>query len=467
MPCPHRLWLLRIVGDIAMPLQPLTRRSILAQAWPIMLGQVTIPLVGVVDTFVIGRTGDAAALAAVALGTTIVNFLVWSFGFLRMGMTGLAAQAHGAGDARAVETLLLRGLLVGTGIGLALMALSTVLTSGALALFAASPALDRVAESFMTARLLSAPATLGMYAINGWLLGLGKTRPALLLQIVLNLANITLDCWFVWGLAMGARGVGLGTALAEWIAFALGLAMTARLLKPGVIGRIAGEWRLIIEAQALRRLVAVNADIMIRTMALLMLFAWFTNAGARLGTVQLAANQLLLQFVAVAAFVLDGFCFTTEARVGQAIGARSPASMRRAIRLTSEFALGASILFAITIFPLGPAIIAAMTPDPPIRAAAGAMLGFATLALVIGVPAWLLDGVFIGATAARALRNAAVVATALYIASDIALRPWGAAGMWSAFLLGYVYRAAALGWYFPGLMRGIARESLAPTASAP
>jgi len=440
-----------------MTLPLLTRRAVLAQAWPIMLGQATIPLVGVVDTVVIGRTGDAAALAAVALGTTIVNFLLWTFGFLRMGMTGLAAQAEGAADAREVEALLLRGLLVGAGAGAALTILSVPLTRGALMLFAGGGRLDATAEAFMTARLLSAPATLALYAINGWLLGLGRTRPALVLQIALNIANIALDSWFVWGLGWGARGVGLGTATAEWIALGIGLAIVLPMLTPGLAARIAREWRRILDPAALRRLLAVNADIMVRTIALLAMFAWFTNAGARLGTVQLAGNQLLMQFVAVAAFVLDGFCFTTEARVGQAIGARSMPAMHRAIRLTGEFALASGIAFAIGIALSGGAIIAAITPDPAIQAAARAMLPFAALAPVIGMPAWLLDGVFIGATQGRALRNAAVAATLLYVVTDIALRPFGAAGMWAALLIGYGWRALALGRYWPALLAQAAR----------
>lgn len=432
-----------------------------------MLGQMTIPLVGVVDTVVIGRTGDATALAAVALGTTIVNFLLWSFGFLRMGMTGLTAQAGGSGDAGEVEALLLRGMLLGAAAGLALMLLRAPLTHGALLLFAGTPALDAVARDFMAARLLSAPSTLALYAINGWLLGLGRTRDALVLQIILNLANIALDSWFVWGLHCGARGVGLGTATAEWLALVAGTFMVIRVLPSGAAQRIAANWSRILDRTALTRLFAVNADIMIRTVALLAMFAWFTNAGARLGTVQLAANQLLMQFVAVAAFVLDGFCFTTEARVGQAIGARSSAAMRCAIRLTGEFTLGSGFAFAIATWLAGGAIIAAMTPDPAIRATAMSMLGFAALAPLIGMPAWLLDGIFIGATGGRALRNAAVVATLAYIAIDLALRPWGAVGMWSAFLIGYVARAAALGAYFHALLRRVDREALAPAAAAP
>ncbi|OYY79749.1 MAG: MATE family efflux transporter [Sphingomonas sp. 28-62-20] len=430
-----------------------------------MIGQVTVPLVGVADTVVIGRTGDAAALAGVALGTTIVTFLFWSFGFLRMGMTGLTAQAQGARDRAEVEALLARGLMIGGAAGLALLALQALVIPLALLLFAGSDALDAQARAFMAMRLWGAPASLALYAISGWLLGLGRTRSALAVQLILNLVNIALDVWLVWGWHLGAAGVGLGTACAEWIALAAGLVIVVRVAGPGVIARLRDGWPRIVGRAALRRLVAVNADIMIRTIALLLLFGWFTNAGARLGATQLAANQLLMQFVAVAAFVLDGFCFTTEARVGQAIGAGDAATMRRAIRLTGEFALLSGIGFALITLLAGPALIDAMTPNPAIRSAAIAFLAYAALVPVIGMPAWLLDGVFIGATAGRALRNAGVLATIAYIATDLVLRRWGASGAWAALLAGYGWRAAALGVYLPGLFARVGAP-LAPGARA-
>lgn len=211
---------------------PLTRRAIFAQAWPIMLGQATIPLVGLVDTAVIGRTGDTLALAGVALGATIINFFFWTFGFLRMGVTGLTAQAEGAGDDGEVRALLARGVALGIGFGVVLLALQTVLVPLALGLLAGGPEIDGPARAFVSARFLSAPALLGGYAINGWLLGLGRTRAALAIQIVANLANIALDTLFVWHFHWGARGVGLGTAVADWIAFAAGIGIVLRGLGP-------------------------------------------------------------------------------------------------------------------------------------------------------------------------------------------------------------------------------------------
>jgi len=440
---------------------PLTRRAIFAQAWPIMLGQATIPLVGLVDTAVIGRTGDTVALAGVALGATVINFFFWSFGFLRMGVTGLTAQAHGAGDGGEVGALLARGVVMGLGFGVALLVLQVVLIPAAFAILAGGAEIDRAARAFVSARFLGAPALLGVYAINGWLLGLGRTREALAIQIVANLANIVLDVLFVWHFHWGVRGVGLGTAAADWIAFACGIAIVARKLGPA--GRAGLRRAGLFGATAMRRLLAVNADIMIRTIALLVMFTWFANAGARLGATQLAANQVLMQFVSISAFVLDGFCFTAESRIGQAIGAGSRARFWRAMRLTGEFCLAAAAVFACVVAVGGGAMVDALVASADVRHAAYALVPLVALVPLIGVPAWLLDGVFIGATEGRALRNAAIVSTAAYIATDLLLRPYGATGLWLALIAGYAYRAVALGAFLPGLA---ARITVAKPATA-
>jgi MATE family multidrug resistance protein len=429
---------------------PLTRRSIFAQAWPIMLGQTTVPLVGIVDVAIIGRTGDAAALAGVALGTTIINFLFWSFGFLRMGMTGMTAQAQGAGDRQEVDAMLVRGMVVGLGIGALLTAAQLLLIPAAFALLAGGPDVDAAAKPYVAARFLGAPASLAVFAINGWLLGLGRSRAALVLQIVMNVANMALNVMFVWHFGMGAQGVGLGTACAEWIALATGAAMVAPHLH-GLKDRAR-----LLDPAALKRLFAVNADIMIRTVALLLLFGWLANAGARLGTHALAANQVLLQFVSLVAFVLDGFAFTAESRVGQAIGARSRPDLIRAVRLTAEFSFASAGIATFLILMIGVPAIAFLVTNEDVRATAWALLPLVAILPLIGTPAWLLDGVFIGATAGKALRNAAILSTALYIATDLLLRPWGIWGLWTAFTISYVYRAVALGAYFPRLLRSLA-----------
>lgn len=432
---------------------PLTRRSILAQAWPIMLGQTTVPLVGLVDTAVIGWTGDAAALAGVALGTAIISFIFWAFGFLRMGMTGLTAQAHGRGARDEVDGLLVRGVAAGVAIGAVLVALQIILVPLAFALLAGGGALDAAAREFVTARFLGAPAALGFYAINGWLFGLGRTRETLALQILVNLVNGVLDMVFVWQFGMGARGVGLGTAIAEWVGLVAGIVLVVRIAGPRALLRQRAGF---LHGAAWRRLFAVNADIMVRTIALLTLFLWLANAGARLGTVQLAANHVLIQLVSIFAFVLDGFAFTAESRVGQAVGRGSRGELKRAIRLTGEFSLGFGLLATLAALVFGGALIDLLTTNEAVRQAARAVQPLAALAAIVGVPAWLLDGVFIGATQGRALRNAAILATALYIATDLLLRPLGATGLWLALLASYGFRAGLLAIHLPRLFATVA-----------
>ena len=428
----------------------LTRRNVFAQAWPIILGQTLVPLAGLVDATVIGRTGDAAMLAGVALGVTTVNLIFWTFGFLRMGVTGLTAQALGAGNGEELRALLLRALLLGLGLGATLLLLSPAIVPLALELMHVPATAAEAARSFTAARFLGAPAALGFYVLNGWLLGLGRTRLALVCQVAFNGINIILDILLVGGFRLGPWGAGIGTSIAEWIALASGL-WAAR----HVLGQ--GWWRVdrhtLFAPGAFRRLLFVNADIMIRTVALLLLFTWFARAGARLGTVPLAANHVLMQFVSISAFVLDGFAFTAEARVGAAIGARSREGVLRAARLTGEFSLAAGLLFAAAIAASGSWLITLITRDPAVQAQAVAMLPYCALVPLLGMPSWLLDGIFIGATRGPALRNAAVVALALYLATDALLRGQGEAGVWIALLASYLYRAAALGVALPRLVR--------------
>jgi len=438
------------------PPPSLNRAAIFAQAWPIMLGQASIPLVGVVDAVVIGRTGDAAALAGVALGATIVNLVFWTFGFLRMGMTGLTAQAAGAGDRAEIDILLVRGLAAGSAIGLILLALMWPLREMAFAVFAGGEAVTAQARAFVTARFAGAPASLAVFAINGWLFGLGRTRAALGLQLIMNLANVAFDVALVFGLGMGAAGVGFGTAGAEWVALLTGLVLVTRIsgASPLTLARKAGRAALFA-GEAMTRLFAINRDLMIRTIALLIQFAWFANAGARLGAVNLAANHVLMQFVSVAAFVLDAFAFTAESRIGQAIGARSRPQFVRAARLTFEFSLLSGLALALLFWSLGGLTIDFVTTDPAIRSAAHRYLPLAAAIPLIGMPSWMLDGIFIGATRGRALRNAGVLATLLYLATDFALRPFANLGVWLALCASYAFRAGALGLHLPALLRSL------------
>jgi len=430
----------------------LTRRQVITAAAPIMAASVSAPLVGIVDIAVIGRTGDADALAAIALGTLVFNAIYFSLGFLRMGATALTAQADGASDDGEVRAALLRSAAIGGGVGLVLLALAPWIAPGAFLLFSGPDGVEAMGEDYVLARLWGAPATLAGLAIYGWLIGLRRTGAALVLQAVLNLSNAALSVLFVVELDMGVAGVGLGSALAQWLHLACALPVIVLIWR----ARGAGDTAPLLDARALRRLLGVNRDIFLRTIALLAGFYWFNEASLREGADVLAGNAILLQFISVAAFFLDGFAYITESHVGKAVGARDRRAFDRAVRLTTEQAALASILLSLAFLVFGGAVIDLLTTDPAAREAAKAFLPWCALAPLLGMPSWQLDGVMIGATRGPLMRNAMIASLAIYLAFDFALRPaFGGHGLWAAFLAYYLARAATLAVGYPGLRRAL------------
>lgn len=423
----------------------LTRSRALALAWPIMLAQVATATTGIVDTAVMGRYGTAAELAAVGLAAVVFNFLYWGFGFLRMATTGLTAQADGAGDTGETNAILKRALLLGAVLGLLILIMFPLLSRLALALFQAEALVETEAAAYFWGRIWGAPAALMGFAITGWLIGTGRTRALLAVQIGMNAVNAGLDFLFVAVFDWGPAGIGAGTAIAEWAALALGLVIVRSALGPGA---------QLFERAKLAALLSANRDIMIRTLALLFSFAWFTNSGAQQGVAAMAGNQVLLQFIAVSAFVLDAFAFVAEKEAGAAYGARDRARLERAMRVTSELALVCGALFSLLFWLGGGAVFHDFILDPAAREAALAYLPWCAAVPVIGVAAWQLDGLFLGTTQGPAVRNAGMLAMVAYLATDIALAPaFGNAGVWTAFLLSYAYRAGALALYWPRLMQ--------------
>lgn len=424
----------------------LTRRRVLALAWPVILAQAATATPGLVDTAVMGTAGTAMDLAAVAVASVTFSFVYWAFGFLRMATTGLTAQAVGARQQGEVRALLQRGLLVGLVLGLAIQVLFPLWRGAAIAGFQASAGVEAEAARYMGARVFGAPAALMGFAINGWLLGTGRTRGLLAFQLVLNLSNAVLDATFVGVLGWGAAGIGAGTAIAEWLALGVGL----WLVRSG-LPRAPG----LLDRARLQALFRANADILVRTLALLSAFAWFVNAGAGLGDAEAAGNQVLLQFIAVSAFVLDAFAFIAEKETGEAVGAGDPGRLDRAMRRTTELALAAGVGFSLLFGLAGAPLIRTFIADPAARDVALRFLPWCAAVPILGVPAWQLDGIFLGATRGRALRNAAVVATVLYIGLDLLLREHGNTGVWWAFIGMYVLRALALLPGLPGLRRAV------------
>ena len=430
----------------------MTHRAVLSIALPIMLSNLSTPLLGVVDTAVIGRIPDPAHIGGVALGALVFTLLFWAFGFLRMGTTGLTAQALGADDADEIRASLGRALLIAVLIGAALIALQWPIGWLAFALLEGSERVESLAAEYYAIRIWAAPATLANYALLGWFIGLGRAPLALALQLTLNLANMALDAWFVLGLDLGVRGVALGTVLAELLAAAVGLFIAARHL-----GRLGGRWELarLRAAERLARTLAVNRDIMIRSLALIFVFVWFTAQGAKSGDAILAANAVLMHFVTVSAYFLDGLAFAAEALVGRAIGAAQRAGLTAAARLTTLWAAGVALLASLLLALFGAQMVDLLTVDPSVRALARLYLPWAAAAPLAGVWCFQLDGIFIGATRTPQMRDAMLLSTGIFVAAWWLLAPLGNHGLWAALYVHYAARTATLYYHYPALTRSV------------
>jgi multidrug resistance protein, MATE family len=430
----------------------LTDRSILAIAVPVMISNVSTPLLGIVDTAIVGHIPDPAYIGATAVGALIFTLVFWGFGFLRMGTTGLTAQALGAADGAEVATVLGRALLLALLAGVTVIALQWPLREAAFALLHASTRVDGLARGYFDIRIWAAPATLANYALLGWFIGLGRTDIGLLLQLALNLTNMALDMVFVLGLGWDVRGVALGTLLAECCAATLGITVAMRHMRS-----IGGQWtfRQIAAPQQLKRTLVVNGDIMIRSLALIAAFFWFISRSAREGDVVLAANSILIQFLSVSAFFLDGLAFATEALVGRAIGAARRAGVTLAAKKTTVWAAGVAVVVAAVLAVFGSAFIAALSVDPGTRALAREYLPWAAAAPLLGVWAFQLDGIFIGATRTADMRNSMLASLVIFLAAWWLLSPFGNEGLWAAFYVHYLARIGTLLYYYPKLVRAV------------
>ena len=428
-----------------------------------IFSNVTTPLIGVVDTAVIGQLGAAHLIGAVAVGATIFTFFYWAFGFLRMGTTGLTAQASGAERNREVLATLYRALLVAGTAGVAIILLQWPIAEAAFALMGASPDVDTAARTYFAIRIWSAPAALANYALVGWFIGLGRAGMAFRLQLLLNLTNIGLDTLFVLGFGWGVAGVAAGTLIAETGAALVGLAVALHAAS-GLRIRL---WR-VFNAAKLRRMIAVNGDIMIRTLSLLFAFSFFTAQGARAGDLILAANAILMHFLSVSAYFLDGVAYATEALTGKAIGARNRVRFADAVRLSSIWAAVLSCALGSAFWLGGSWLIDVITLNEVVRDLARTYLSWAALAPVIGVACFQLDGIFIGATRTRDMRNMMLVSLMIYLLAWAALTPpLGNHGLWAALMTLFVARAMTLAAHLPALMRDAFKDGSSSTAKPP
>nr|WP_318384242.1 MATE family efflux transporter DinF [uncultured Enterobacter sp.] len=412
-------------------------------ALPMIFSNITVPLLGLVDTAIIGHLDSPVYLGGVAVGATATSFLFMLLLFLRMSTTGFTAQAFGARDPQALARALIQPLILALAAGALIVLFRTPLIDLTLHIVGGSDAVLEQAQRFLSLRWLSAPASLANLVLLGWLLGIQYARAPVVLLVVGNLLNIVLDIWLVMGLKMDVQGAALATAIAEYATFFVGLGMVHRGLRlRGVsLAMLKTAWRGNV-----RRLLALNRDIMLRSLLLQLCFGTVTVLGARLGSDVIAVNAVLMTLLTFTAYALDGFAYAVEAHSGQAYGARDGSQLlsvwRAACRQSGIVALGFALVYAVG----GEYIIALLTSLPELQQLADRYLGWQVVLPVVGVWCYLLDGMFIGATRGAQMRNSMAVAAAGFALTLTTVPLLGNHGLWLSLTVFLALRGITLAW---------------------
>lgn len=427
-----------------------THAMVLRIAVPMTLAFLTTPLLGIVDMAVVGRFDDPAMLAGLAAGAVIIDICFTTFNFLRMGTTGLVAQANGRGDALEEQAVLWRALIIAAVAGLALSLLAGLAAWAGEAFIAPAPAVGDALRVYVAIRFLGAPLSLANYALLGYFLGRGEAMLGLMMQLFLNLTHILLSIVLGFWLGWGLEGIAWGTVGGEACGLLLGLAIVARRLA----SLARPQWRQVLDRASFAAMLALNRDIMIRTFALLGAFALFAREGAQLGTVIMAANAVLMNLFFVASYFLDGFANAAEQIVGRAVGARYAPAMLRAVRLTTLWGFLLAAVAGLILVPLGPLFIEFISKTPAVQEEAVRYLLWAAFFSLSGVLAFQMDGVFIGATWSRTMRNRMVFALVVFVVAVFTLKPvFGNHGLWAALHIFLLARGLSLLAALPGKMR--------------
>ena len=442
------------MNSAAAPRGGLTHRRVLNVAIPIVISNATVPILGAVDTGVVGQMGLAAPIGAVGIGAIILTAIYWVFGFLRMGTAGLTAQALGARDQGEVCALLVRGLIIGFAGGLLLLIFQVPIFWAAFQLAPASSEVERLAHGYLQIRIWSGPAAIAVYGLTGWLVAHERTKAVLVLQLWMNGVNILLDLWFVLGLGWGVEGVAAATVIAEISGLGIGL----WLVRDGFQGQYWKNCAVVFDRVILKRLAIVNSDIIIRSVLLEICLVSFLFLGSAFDDTTLAANQVLIQFLFITAHGMDGFAFAAEALIGQALGAKDRGRLRRSVMLTSFWGAMVIVILTTAFVVFGGWLIDVMTKAPEVQVAARVYLVWMILAPFLGGPSWMLDGIFIGATRTKDMRNMMLVSFGVYWLSVwLLLEPFGNHGLWAALIIFFVARGVTLAVRYPALERAVDR----------
>ena len=426
-----------------------TTARVFAIAGPAMVANLTTPLIGIVSTTAVGRLGDAALLGGVAMASVIFDCMFWLFAFLRMSTVAFTAQSIGAGEADELRALLARALVVAGLIGAALILLQLPLAAVLLTAMGGSASATAAAKTYFAIRIWSAPLALGNYVVLGWPIGQARAALALSVQVAINLVNMGVTVLLVLVLGAGIAGAAIAAVTAEAAGLLFGVLIARRLLR----GRLTVSRATLFDRAKLMRMLAVNRDIMIRTAALIAAFLFFTAQGARSGDVTLAANAVLNNFLLVSAFFLDGLANAAEQLCGQAFGARDKTAFSGATRLVVLWGLAFALAVAVVFALFGPHLIDIMTASVDVRSMARNFLVFVVVSPLLAVFAFAFDGVYIGATWARDMRNLMVASLGIFLAAWLALRSFGNAGLWAALLVHYAARGGLEAARYPALLR--------------
>lgn len=413
-------------------------------AGPLILTNISIALLGIVDTAVVGHLQAAYYLGAVAVGAVIFDFIYWGMGFLRMGTTALVAQSEGSEDADEMRTVLCHSLIVSLVIAFTILFFQDLIVETGIRLVGGSEQVQYYTRSYFYWAIWGAPAVLVTMSLVGCLLGMQDAKATLITAVLINLVNIVLDLLFVYGFHLDVRGVALASVCAQYT----GVVVAAYLVRRN-LSRYSGSWRreMIFSGQRLRRLLVLNQNIFIRTICLIFVFAFFTRQGARQGEVILAANAVLLNFQLITALGLDGFANAAEVLVGKAIGARSREQFKRAVLLSAQWACLISLALTILYFMFGQLLIAMMTDLREVISFAEDYLIWVVVLPVISVWCFVLDGVFIGATRSAEMRNTMLFSTFMvFLPAWYLSQVWHNHGLWFAFLLFFIARGLSMGF---------------------
>jgi multidrug resistance protein, MATE family len=440
------------------PVSKVTTAQVFAIAGPAMVANLTTPLIGIVSTIAIGRLGDATLLGGVAISSVIFDCLFWLFAFLRMSTVAFTAQALGAGETLELRAVFVRGLVVAALAGAGLVVLQIPLAAILLGAMGGSEGVTRAAKTYFGIRIWSAPLALANYVVLGWLIGQARARLALTVQIAINLINMAATVLLVLVADAGIAGAAIAAVIAEAAGLLLGIRIARRLTS----GHQAVPRATLLQRDKLIRMLGVNRDIMIRTASLIAVFLFFTSQGARASDVTLAANAVLNNFLLISAFFLDGLANAAEQLCGRAYGARDQAAFSGAVRLVISwgfaFALGVTVVFAL----FGPSLIDLMTASADVRRGARDYLPFVVVSPLLAVFAFGFDGVYIGATWAREMRNLMMLSLLIFLAAWLSLRSFGNAGLWGALLTHYAARGGLQGLRYPAMLRTSFRRPKPP-----